>query len=76
MFITCMLMDHPHVDYEISATMMAAIKCQDDRVGERGSRPEWAWETWQHDWVFRQDHEVWGMYVRLYLDSIFADQHH
>lgn len=40
--------------------MFAGIKCQDDRVGERGARTEWAWEYWQNDWVFREDSEVWG----------------
>jgi hypothetical protein len=40
--------------------MMAAIKCQDDRVGERGARAEWVWEFWQNDWAFRQGSEVWG----------------
>ena len=40
--------------------MFAAIKCQDDRVGERGARAEWAWEYWHNNWVFRQGSEVWG----------------
>lgn len=40
--------------------MLAAIKCQDDRVGERGARANWVWEFWQHDWAFRQENEVWG----------------
>jgi hypothetical protein len=39
--------------------MLAAIKCQDDRVGERGARADWAWDTWQTEWTFRQDNEVW-----------------
>jgi hypothetical protein len=41
----------------MNASMMAAIKCQDDRVG---ARPEWVWEFWQNDWVFRRESEVWG----------------
>lgn len=49
-------------DYEMSASMMTAIKCQDDRAGERGARAEWVWEFWQNDWVFRQESEVWGEY--------------
>lgn len=53
-------MDFAHADYEMSASMMTAIKCQDDRVGERGARPEWVWEFWQNDWVFREESEVWG----------------
>lgn len=59
MFITYLMLDYPHAD-EISATIMAAIKCQDDRVGERGARPDWVWECWQNDWTFRQESEVWG----------------
>lgn len=46
--------------FEVSASMMAAIKCQSDRVGERGARPDWVWEFWQNDWIFRQGSEVWG----------------
>ena len=46
--------------FEMSASMMAAIKCQDDLVGVRGARSEWIWEFWQNDWVFRQESEVWG----------------
>ena len=56
------LLDFPQGDYETYASMMAAIKCQDDRVGERGARPEWIWEFWQNDWVFRRESEVWGSY--------------
>ena len=56
------LLDFPQGDYETCASMMAAIKCQDDRVGERGVRPEWIWEFWQNDWVFRRESEVWGSY--------------
>ncbi|KDQ64397.1 hypothetical protein JAAARDRAFT_117915 [Jaapia argillacea MUCL 33604] len=58
LYITSLMMDYAH-DFEMSASMMAAIKCQDDRVGERGARGEWVWEFWQHDFVFRQESEVW-----------------
>ncbi|KAF9054971.1 hypothetical protein BDZ89DRAFT_1055595 [Hymenopellis radicata] len=60
MYITSLALDFAHPDYEMSASMMAAIKCQDDRAGERGARPEWVWENWQNDWVFRQESEVWA----------------
>ena len=53
------MLDEPNAEYEISASMLAAIKCQDDRVGERGARADWAWDTWQTEWTFRQDNEVW-----------------
>jgi hypothetical protein len=64
LYITPLTMDFAHPDYEVSAVMMAAIKCQDDRLGERGARPEWVWESWQ-DFVFRQESEVWGAWVVL-----------
>jgi hypothetical protein len=48
-----------NAEYEISASMLAAIKCQDDRIGERGARSDWAWDVWQNEWTFRQDNEVW-----------------
>jgi len=53
------MLDDPNAEYEISASMLAAIKCQDDRVGERGARADWAWDIWQTEWTFRQDNEVW-----------------
>lgn len=59
------MLDYAQGDYETSASMMAAIKCQDDRVGERGARPEWIWEFWQNDWVFRRESEVWGKFPSL-----------
>ncbi len=68
MYITSLALDFAHPEYEMSASMMAAIKCQDDRVGERGARPEWVWEYWQNDWVFRQESEVWGKPL-LYVAS-------
>ncbi|KAF9006518.1 hypothetical protein BDQ17DRAFT_1351883 [Cyathus striatus] len=60
LYITSLMVDFAHGNYETSASMMAAIKCQDDRAGERGARPNWVWEYWQHDWVFRQESEVWA----------------
>lgn len=68
MYITSLALDFAHPDYEMSASMMAAIKCQDDRSGERGARPEWLWENWQNDWVFRQESEVWGMLINISTD--------
>ncbi|KAJ4479314.1 hypothetical protein J3R30DRAFT_3477488 [Lentinula aciculospora] len=58
LYITPLMLDFAHPQYELSATMMAGIKCQDDRAGERGARADWPFEVW-HDWVFRQDNEVW-----------------
>ncbi|KAG2013805.1 hypothetical protein CC2G_010676 [Coprinopsis cinerea AmutBmut pab1-1] len=59
LYITSLFLDYGSGDLETSATMMAAIKCQEDKTGQRGARPEWVWEFWQHDWVFRQESEVW-----------------
>jgi len=60
LYITSLIMDYAHGDFESSATMLAAIKSTDEAAGSRGSRPEWVWEFWQHDWVFRRESEVWG----------------
>ena len=60
LYITSLMVDFAHANYELSASMMAAIKCQADRAGERGAPSEWVWESWQTDWTFRQGHEVWG----------------
>lgn len=52
--------------------MMAAVKAQDDRGGERGARADWVWECWEKDWSFRQDSEVWGEFLtshHLWLPS-------
>lgn len=59
LYITSLVVDFSQNDYEMSATMMAAIKSQDDKTGERGARAEWVWEVWQNDWTFRQESEVW-----------------
>ncbi|KAI0082392.1 hypothetical protein K474DRAFT_510158 [Panus rudis PR-1116 ss-1] len=59
LFVTNVMLEYAHADYEIYTSMFAAIKCQDDRVGERGARAHWAWEYWQNEWVFREDSEVW-----------------
>ncbi|KAA1466508.1 hypothetical protein DENSPDRAFT_768178 [Dentipellis sp. KUC8613] len=59
LYVTSLMLDYANAEYEISASMLAAIKCQDDQVGERGARADWAWEFWQNDWSFRQENEVW-----------------
>ncbi|OCH94348.1 hypothetical protein OBBRIDRAFT_723203 [Obba rivulosa] len=59
LYITSLMVDYAHADYEMHASIFAAIKCQDDRLGERGARSEWAWERWENGWVFRQESEVW-----------------
>ncbi|KAJ7368589.1 hypothetical protein DFH08DRAFT_831764 [Mycena albidolilacea] len=53
--ITSLMLDFAH-NYETNTSMMVAIKYQDERVG---ARPEWVWEWWQNDWVFRRESEVW-----------------
>ncbi|KAH9938643.1 uncharacterized protein B0H18DRAFT_968149 [Fomitopsis serialis] len=57
LYVTSLMVDN--TDYEMSTSMFAAIKCQDDRAGERGARADWAWEYWHNGWVFRQESEVW-----------------
>lgn len=64
LFVTSLMLDYANAEYEVSASMLAAIKCQDDRVGERGARADWAWDTWQTEWTFRQDNEVWREHSR------------
>ncbi|KAF8076622.1 hypothetical protein FPV67DRAFT_1472097, partial [Lyophyllum atratum] len=59
LYITSLMVEFAPPDYELSASMMMAIKCEADRAGERGAPPEWVWDFWQMDWVFRQEHEVW-----------------
>ncbi|EKM80004.1 hypothetical protein AGABI1DRAFT_120042 [Agaricus bisporus var. burnettii JB137-S8] len=59
LYITPLMMDFAQADYEVPASMMAAVRYQDNRVGERGFRAGWVWQFWQHDWVFRQENEVW-----------------
>jgi len=54
------MVDFTQDDYEACASLVAAVKCQDDLAGQRGARPEWVWEFWQNDWVFRRGSEVWG----------------
>ncbi|KIK67825.1 hypothetical protein GYMLUDRAFT_155333 [Collybiopsis luxurians FD-317 M1] len=58
LYITPLNLEFAHPQYELSATMMAGIKCQDDKAGERGARADWPFEVWD-DWVFRTDNEVW-----------------
>lgn len=69
LYITSLMMEYPQAD-EISASMMVAIKCQDDCVGERGARAEWVWEMWQNDWVYRQEREFWGKMIFSYSDLV------
>lgn len=59
------MVDFAHPEYEMAASLMTAIAAKDNRVGERGARPEWVWEFWQNEWIFRQESEVWGMYLVL-----------
>ena len=66
------MLDDPNAEYEISASMLAAIKCQDDRVGERGARADWAWDTWQTEWTFRQDNEVWRESIPWHIFSLIS----
>ncbi len=60
LFLTSMQLDWNHGGYEVAATLMAGIKCSEDRPGERGTRNEWVWEAWR-DWVFCKGSEFWGM---------------
>ena len=69
LYITSLMLDFPLHEYETSASMMTAIKCQDDRVGERDARAEWIWEFWEDRWKFRLDSEVWGLLIALYIWS-------
>ncbi|KAF9450142.1 hypothetical protein P691DRAFT_758411 [Macrolepiota fuliginosa MF-IS2] len=59
LYVTSLIMDFAQGDCEMPASMMAAIRYLDTRVGERGVRADWVWQFWQHDWVFRQESEVW-----------------
>lgn len=47
LYITSLMLDFPDTDIDTSASMMTAIKCQDDQVGERGARADFVWELWQ-----------------------------
>lgn len=59
--VTSLMVDR---GYETPASIMVAIKCQDDRVGERGARAgKWIWERWENDWLFREGSEVWGKHA-------------
>ncbi|KIY69745.1 hypothetical protein CYLTODRAFT_372187 [Cylindrobasidium torrendii FP15055 ss-10] len=57
LYITSLALDFAHSDYELSASMMAGIKCE---THQRGARPDWVWEFWENDWSFRQESEVWA----------------
>lgn len=60
LFLTSMQLDWNHGGYEVAATLMAGIKCSEDRPGEKCARSEWVWEAWR-DWVFCKGSEFWGM---------------
>lgn len=70
LYVTCLMLDYANAEYELSASILAAIKCQDDRVGERRARANWIWENWQNEWAFRQENEVWGE-VSAMLSSVY-----
>ncbi|KAL0949290.1 hypothetical protein HGRIS_009368 [Hohenbuehelia grisea] len=55
LYLTSLMLDYAH-EYEAPASIMAAIKASDDRIG---TRPAWVWQFWHNDWVFRRDSEVW-----------------
>ncbi|KAF5364175.1 hypothetical protein D9756_000336 [Leucocoprinus leucothites] len=60
LYLTSLMMDFAQgSDYEMAASMMVAIRYPDTRVGDRGLRADWVWQFWQHDWIFRQESEVW-----------------
>lgn len=73
------MVDFTQDEYEAYASMMAAVKCQDDLAGQSGARPEWVWEFWQNDWVFRRGSEVWGepskdiRYLLFLMISLFVE---
>ncbi|KZT57118.1 hypothetical protein CALCODRAFT_470196 [Calocera cornea HHB12733] len=53
------LMDHSNMDSEMSASLLVAIKCVDERGSERGVPAEWLWESWEQNWCFRKESEFW-----------------
>ena len=59
LYVTSLVVGYSHKNYEVSATVLAAIKTNNSKVGERGLT-EWVWKEWQNDWTFRQESEVWG----------------
>lgn len=59
LYVTSLVVGYSNNDYEVSATVLAAIKTNNNKVGERG-RTEWVWKEWRNDWTFRQESEVWG----------------
>ncbi|KAF9782981.1 hypothetical protein BJ322DRAFT_1073795 [Thelephora terrestris] len=60
LYVTSLVVGYSRNDYEVSATVLAAIKTNNSKAGERGARTEWVWKEWQNDWTFRQESEVWG----------------
>ncbi|KAF7332287.1 BTB domain-containing protein [Mycena kentingensis (nom. inval.)] len=55
LYITSLLDFTQNLNYEMSASIMVAIKSQEDRVG---ARAEWVWEHWDAGWIFRHNSEV------------------
>jgi len=62
-----LMIDFAQGDYEMPASMMTAIRCQNNRICDRAARADWVWQHWQHDWVFRRESEVWGLFSSLFL---------
>ncbi|KAG8884903.1 hypothetical protein FRB98_002101 [Tulasnella sp. 332] len=59
LYITSLFLDFAHPEYEFCTAIMVAIKSHEDRVGERGARSDWLWESWEREFVFRKDAEFW-----------------
>ncbi|EJT97762.1 hypothetical protein DACRYDRAFT_18333 [Dacryopinax primogenitus] len=53
------LMDHTNMDSDMTASLLVAIKCVDERGSERGTPAEWVWENWEQNWCFRKESEFW-----------------
>jgi hypothetical protein len=69
LYITSLMVDFAHSDFEMNASLMTSIKSLNDRAGERGARAEWVSEHWS-DWTFRRESEVWGEWLN-YTESMF-----
>ncbi|KAG8928310.1 hypothetical protein FRC02_007092 [Tulasnella sp. 418] len=59
LYITSLFLDFAHPEYEFCAAIMVAIKCREDRAGERGARSDWVWEFWDQEFSFRKESEFW-----------------
>ena len=60
LYVTSLFLDFAPPEYEFYAALMVAIKCQQDRAGEKGARSDWVWEHWEQEFVFRKESEFWG----------------